>query len=279
MRHSLPLLCSFLLVALPLAGFADGVADELPKMVGKGAEQLAKEHGATLKSLTKATNENYYAPVPWHVWKLNTPEARYAVFSGQHLFTIPGTSSASILLVSASGAEIGSWSFSTGWRIDIQSASTSFDDKLQAQVITVSTAPVINGRDVAKQYFALVDDKLYFIRMEDSKEKLIRNHYLSPNHTLGGDLPASDAAAWSALLESRKLPLRLAALTYLSGTHMNPDRSRTNVTSERVEDARLARTFRAADSTKKCITDYRKSDNAWLKEAANLAAAPPDESY
>lgn len=279
MRHSLLLLSSFLLAALPLVGFADGVADELPKMVGKGAEQLTKEHGATLKSLTKATNENHFAPVPWHVWKFNEPEARYVVFSGQHIFMIPGTSSASILLVSASGAEIGSWSFSTGWRIDIQSACISFDDKLQAQVITVSTAPVINGRDVAKQYFALVDDKLYFIRMEDSKGKLIRNHYLSPNHTLGGDLPTRDVAAWSALLESRKLPLRLAALTYLSGTHMNPDRPRTDVSSERVEDAKLARAFRAVDSTKKCITDYRKSDNAWLKEAAELAATPPDESY
>ena len=273
MRQLLPTLCSFLMAVTPFTGFAGSAADELPRMVGKSAEQLAKEYGARLKSLTKATNENYFVPVPWHVWKFNTPETRYVVFSGQHIFVTPGTSSASILLVSTSGAEIGSWSFSTGWRIDIQSASISFDDKLQAQLITVSTAPVINGRDVAKQYFALVDDKLYFIRLEDSKGKLIRNHYLSPNHTLGGDLPAKDVAGWSALLESRKLPLRLAALTYLSGTHMNPDRPRMDVVSESVEDAELGRTFRMAASTKKYIEEYQKSDNAWLKEAADLAAS------
>ena len=280
MRQWLLSLNAFLLAVMPVGGFADSVADELPKMVRKSAEQLAKDHGMTLKSLTKATNENrFFAPVPWHVWKVNTPEVRYVVFSGQHIYMIPGTSSASILLLSATGAEIGSWSFSTGWRIDIQSASISFDDKLQAQVITISTAPVINGRDVAKQYFAFVDDKLYFIRMEDRKGKLIRNHYLSPNLTLGGDLPAKDVASWSALLESGKLPLRLAALTYLSGTHMNPDRPRTEVTSESVEDAKVARAFREAISTKKRIADYRQSDYGWLKEAADLAAAPAVESY
>jgi hypothetical protein len=281
MRRLLPSLCSLLLAATPLVGFAAGVADELPQMVGKSAELLTKEHGATLRSLTKTTNENHFAPTPWHVWKFNTPksESRYVVFSGQHIFMIPGTSSASIVLLSASGAEIGSWSFSTGWRIDIESASTSFDDKLHTQLITVSTAPVINGRDVAKQHFALVDDKLYFIRLEDSKGRLILNHYLSPNHTLGGSLPAKDLAGWVVLLESPQLPLRLAALTYLSGTHMNPDRPRTDVASESVEDAKLARAFRMAESTKRRIEDYRRSDNSWLKEAADLAATPADESY
>ncbi|NJK90694.1 MAG: hypothetical protein HC904_01985 [Blastochloris sp.] len=281
MCHWVSLFCSFLLFALPPTGFADTVADQLPKMVGKSAKELEKEHGATLKFLTKATDGSFLdpLPVPWHVWKLDTPETRYVVFSGQTIVIIPGYSSASILLVSESGEEIGSWKFLTGWRINIQSASTSYDHKLEAQIITVSTARAINGRDVAKQYFALVDDKLYFIRMEDSHGKLIRNHYLYSNHTLGGDLPVSDLTAWSAMLESRKLPLRLAALTYLSGEHINPDKPGADMPSERVEGARLARAFRAADSTKRHITDYRKSDNAWLKEAADLAATPLDESH
>jgi hypothetical protein len=281
MQRLLSSLHFLLLAIVPVTGSAAGVADELPQMVGKGAEQLTKEHGATLRSLTKTTNENHFAPKPWHVWKFNAPkdEPRYVIFSGQPIFMIPGTSSASIILLSASGTELGMWSFSTGWRIDIKSASTSFDDKLRAQLITVSTAPVINGRDVAKQHFALVDEKLYFIRAEDSKGKLIRNHYLSPNHTLGGSPPSKDLAGLVALLESPQLPLRLAALTYLSGTHMNPDRPRTDVSSESVEDAKLARVFRMAESTKKRIEDYRRSDNSWLKEAADLAATPADESY
>jgi hypothetical protein len=281
MHHLLLSLCSFLIAVSLLAGFADGPADELPKMVGKTAAQLAKEHAATLKSLTKATNENSLAPTPWHVWKFSTPknEARYVVFSGRHLFSIPGESSASVHLVSASGAELASWRFSTGYRSDIKSASMSFDDRMQSQLIVVSSAPSIGGADVRKQYFALVDDKLYFIRMEDSKGRLVRNHYLSPNFTLGGDLPAKDMASWSALLQSPKLPLRLAALTYLSGTHMSPDRPRHGVLSESVADAKLAREFRVAESTKKCVEDYRQSENAWLKEAADLAATRADESY
>lgn len=263
---------AMILVAGLLGGCGRSVAersaaDELPKMVGKSAEQLAKDHSAMLKSLT--ANDGHFGPfpgpVPWHVWKFNTPEARYVVFSGQHIFMIPGGSSASILLLSAGGAEISSWNFSTGWRIDIQSASMSFDDKLQARVITIYTAPVSNGGDVAKQYFALVDDKLYFIRMEDSKGTLIRNDYLRP---FGGELPAKDLAGWTALLESPKLPLRLAALTYLSGKYI-----------AHMKDPELARAFRSADLTKKLIADYRKSNNTWLKEAADLAAIPADEYF
>lgn len=268
-----------ILVIVPVTRIVAGVADELPQMVGKNAEQLTREHGATLRPLTMTTNRKYFAPTPWHVWNVNAPkdEPRYVLFSAQPLDGIPGESSASIVLLSASGNEIGAWSFSTGWRSDIKSASISFDDKL-GQLITILSSPVVGGGDVAKQYFALVDDDLYFIRMEDSKGRLVRNHYLSPNFTLGGNLPSKDFAGLVTLLESPQLPLRLAALTYLSGIHMNPDRPRKGIISETVEDAKLARTFRMADSTEKRIKDYRQSDNSWLKEAADLAATPAIEN-
>jgi hypothetical protein len=273
----LPSLCSFLLAAAPLVGFAAGLADELPRMVGKNAEELANEHAATLRSLTKVTNDSAYRPMPWHVWTFNTPkhETRYVVFSGRHPRYLPGRSMASVLLLSESGAELGSWRFTTGWRIDIRSATNSFDDKLHAQVITIYTLPLENGQWVAKQYFALVDDKLYFIRMEDRLGRLIRNNYSASNQTLGGDLPARNAAGWSSLLESPELPLRLAALTYLSGYHIKPDDPRIDLAHDtEQQDAKLARAFREVDSTSEHIEQYRRSDNAWLKEAADLASVP-----
>jgi len=245
-------------------------------MVGKSADQLAKEHGATLRSLRWGTNQGGFPEAAVDVWTFKTPksETRYAVFYAPTHYEVPGSSSASIFLLSPAGNEIGRWSFPIGWRSRMNSASTSFDESLKAQIVTVETAPLINGRDVAKQYFALVDDKFYFIRMEDSKGLLIRNNYLYPNHTLGGIAPAKDMAAWMSLLESSQLALRLAALTYLSGMHMNPDKPQTEILSESIDDAKTARAFTMANTAAKRIEDYRHSQVPGLKEAADLAAIP-----
>ena len=249
----------------------------LPQMVGKDPVQLINEHGTTLQSLLKMQSDR--RQTPWYVWKYNTSthQPRYAVFFGQKLLSIPGASSGSILLLSSDGKEIGAWTFSTGWRIDLVSARCSFDDALDGQLITISSAPHF-GADVARQYFALVDDKLYFTRMEDSQGRLVQNHYLSPNFTLGGAPPCKDLECWAALLQSPQLPLRLAALTYVSGVHMNPDKPRSEVRSESVEEARIARAFRTAAATKKRIEEYRRSDNPWLKEAADLATLQTEDT-
>lgn len=275
MRLCLLVMFLWLLTLAPHAGRAADLADEFPRMVGKNAAQLNKEHGATLKALTGSKND-FFGAQPWHVWKLDTPqkETRYVVFCGQHIVTIPGESSGAVYLLSDKGKTLGQWHFSTGWRIDIEAAALSFDEKLQAHIITISTRAVINGRGVAKQYFALLDDKLYFIRMENSKGQILRNNYLSPNLTLGGKLPESTFAGWAALLASPKISLRLAALTYLNGIHMNPANPRTEVFSESLPHAKLAREFRSAESTKKLMREYRLSSNKWLKQAADLAATP-----
>jgi hypothetical protein len=184
------------------------VADELPLMVGESAAQLVKEHGATLESLRSAAKEDQFrgaGDTPLNVWHFKTPkgESRYAVFYGPSVYSIPGTAWAEVILLSPAGKEIGRWRFPIGWRMFMTSASTFFDESLQAQIVTVATAPSINGQDVARQHFALVDDKLYFIRMEDSKGRLIRNDYLYPNFTLGGITPAKDVPGWTSLSERK----------------------------------------------------------------------------
>jgi hypothetical protein len=102
-------ICGLLLASI-LGACSHGASDELPRMVGKNAEQLEKDHKATLKLITKATDEDRLAPRPWHVWNFSTSknEVRYVVFSGQQIFTIPGASAGSIHLLSYNGTEIGS---------------------------------------------------------------------------------------------------------------------------------------------------------------------------
>ena len=63
--------------------------------------------------------------------------------------------------------------------------------------LVITTAPVINGRDVAKQYCSIEDDMLFFVRMEDSKGDLLRNIYRFQNHTLGCDVSDQSKEQWS----------------------------------------------------------------------------------
>ena len=73
--------------------------------------------------------------------------------------------------------------------------------------------------------------------------------------------------------------MQLAALTYLAGSHMNPDRPRTGVQSESVEDARLARSFRNHPDTKVMVTTYVSSAIPWISRTATMALDLNDEDY
>jgi hypothetical protein len=252
---------------------------ELAAIVGKDKEALQKNHSATLAALTGKLEESVFDAVPWHVWSFHTAgnETRYVVFSGRKLFAIPGDCGANILLLSANGERLGSWDLMTGYRADLASASFAYNDLVKAQIITISTEPAKGGSG-SKQYFGFVGDRLYFMRVECPDGVIETNHYLSPNFTLGGPLPAEDLAGWTALLQAPELPKRLSALTYLAGIHMDPDKPREGIVSESIENAKLARDFRRAEATGKAVTNYLESEVPWLKEAAEAAIKAIEET-
>ena len=251
-------------------------AAELPQMVGKSPEQLAKDDGTALALLTTAPWDSGFEP--WHVWTFKTPQGdtRYVGFLRRNGQLIPGPDTAKIVLLASSGERLGGLSIHTGNRVSFMSAGMSFDDALQAQLITVASGYEDN-HVTGKQYIALVADKLFPVRMEDEKGRLIRIRHSALLDKLG------EVADMTALLESPQLALRLVALNYLTGIPLNPNDTGAQETKEFVaamrHDAELAEAFRNAETTKELIEEYRKSENPWLKEAADLAATPPDEHY
>lgn len=114
------------------------------------------------------------------------------------------------------------------------------------KVIEVSSAPSINGRDVAKQFYALVNDDVLLIRLEDKAGHLIRNTYGAPNHTFGFTITGRSANEWKAALESGDFAEVLATLTWLSGTHLDPKEAVPEISGmppvahEDMSEARLA---------------------------------------
>jgi hypothetical protein len=245
--------------------------DDLARMVGKSASELERDHGPALRALLDdGRTRDASAFAPWHVWSFDEAlgDRRYVVFAASPIAILPGHSGAEVLLLSSAGKELGRWRFSTGWRIDVRSAELARNDDLRAPVIAIHTAPMVNGRDVTVQYFALAHGRLSFVRAEDSHGQLVRNDYTATNHTLGGEPSADSVAGWNALLASDDPISELTALVYISGLHA-PLGARGN--SPEVErDARTARDLEAAAGTSARIGRLRHSPHRWIQEAARF---------
>lgn len=250
------------------------LAAALPKMVGKSSEELERDFADVLSKLDE-DQRGPLRPSLRHVWHFTNPdkEDRYLLFSGRKLIIIPGDSSATVRLFSATGKRLGSWDFSTGWRMDIRSAEFGSNKLLDAPVIMITSEPMRGAGQFVRQILSFHEDGLHLVRIEDQQGKLVRNHYLSPNFTLGPDVSGRTKEAWSADLTADSHVRRLAALTYLAGIHMDPERPREGVYSESIEDAKVAREVRGDKVVKEAIEGYRKAESTWLKEAAEFAAS------
>lgn len=272
---SIALVCLSCTITAPADGAAQ-FAEALPIMAGKSPRDLNEDHAGLLAGIREENQESFPQFVPWHVWHYTNDagEDRYVLFSVQEGQGIPGASRAGIRLFSATGGELGAWNFPTGWRIGVRSAGFARHDLLDAPLITIHTAPVILGRDVARQHFAIEDDTLFFVRMESSKGELLRNRYVFPNHTLGVDVSDQSKKQWISNLTSDSAVRRLASLVYIAGEHMDPDRPRKDVRSQSVDEAQKAREVRNDEAVARAIEIYRESTWDWLKGAAELAGNP-----
>jgi hypothetical protein len=134
---------------------------------------------------------------------------------------IPGGTSATVQLFDHASTMIRSWSFQTGWRNRLTDASLAYSAELDTDLLTIRTAPVINGRDIAKEYFAFGGDSLRLVRLEDSKGAAVQNEYVFPNYEIGIVPSAKSVQDWIALLQSRDKSDVLSALVFLGGQHLD----------------------------------------------------------
>jgi hypothetical protein len=205
---------------------------------------------------------------PWYWWKATGARpSRYVLMRGAGLFTIPGDSYAGVVLYDASLHKIKTWSFSAGHRINLYDAAIEYSGDLDTDVILLKSGAVINGEDVAKQYFAFSGDQLRFVRLEDHRGALALNYY-SRGAPLGILPEAKTADEWFELLQSPKKADQLAALVFLGGEHRAilwmPDRGdpQPEAFLKVVNDPRI----------RQSIQRLQKSSSLWLKQAADLAS-------
>lgn len=194
-------------------------------------------------------------PKPWYVWKTTGHgRTRYVIFLGGNLGLVPGGSVACVQLLDATAKIINSWSFSTGWRVDMSSARLEHSDALASDLIVISTEPQFGGPDVATEYFAISKDQLRLVRLESHHGDLAQNDYRASNREIGVAPEADTPEQWIALLESQDKVDVLSALVFLDG--------------KGIDRPALARTARIRE----LIRRLAKSDDDWVRQAAQLAA-------
>ena len=199
-------------------------------------------------------------------------EPRYVLVEESPLIMIPGDSRLRTSLFTTDGTLLSSSEFAAGWRIAISGITFIEVNGIKGEVLQVESYPMINGADVAKQYYSLVADEMRLIRLEDSRGLLTPNVYRTPNHTIGFTHIGRSADDWGKALTSSDTAEVLAALTWVGGEHLSIGEGVPDYAHEYVSEAQLAEVARARSAVKQAVNELEQSDNPWVREAAVAAA-------
>jgi len=204
---------------------------------------------------------------------------RFVLFRGEPITSIPGTSSAHIFLFDASGRLVAQSEFSTGWRIDIRDAAVLTDRVKGEKLIRINTGPVIGGSDIRTQYYALIDDALALVRLEDSSGSCIQNEYAAPNHTIGPEAITRTETEWIRALSAPRLAEILRTLVWLGGRHSRLIANPGNVHTESYNDAALHLNVRTNPKTKVLLEGLAANPDPWIADAAQIALRSLEEPH
>ena len=273
------------LVGLALLALTPAFAQipELDRLVGK---DLWKMRGSQsdLRRLDGMLGEiprgHVSPPSAWRIWKTGSDrKIRYVVVLGEPLPSIPGESTARIQLLDASGATINGWSFQAGWRLFLDEALIDFSTKHGGDLVVLKTTPAINGRNVAKQYFAIGDDRVRLVRIESNTGEAVQNEYVYPNREIGLAPEANNADQFIALLSSSDKADVLCALVYLGGRHLVESRRELLGEPRESKYAGLFREVINNPRVRTLIGRLAESDDEWVRQEAKLALREPRERF
>jgi hypothetical protein len=182
--------------------------------------------------------------------------------------SIPGGASACVLLLDSAGNRITISSFEIGWRTVLTGATMEHPSDLGGYLIDISISPVINGRPIANEYFAVRNNRVQLVRLEDDKSKPVQNSYEYPNSQIGPIPDAISIEDWRALLESSEPSEVLSALVFLGGKHFERNPFPENIAHESSAQVQHYKDAIGDQQIWALITKLESSGNKWIREAA-----------
>jgi hypothetical protein len=268
-----------IILAISLCAAIDAQTSSLDRLLGKDLwkHRPTRAQAVELNRLAGSVSKGHMMePSPWYIWKTDrSGGARYVMLLGEGLVLIPGGTSACIQLFDATPTLIRSRCFQTGWRNELTGASLEFSEELNADLVVIRTVPVINGRDIRKEYFAINEDRVRLVRLEDSGGAVVQNEYVFPNFEIGAAPSAETVEAWTSLLQSNDRADVLSALSFLGGRHLAEQGRNLLAESKESRYAPLFQNLVTAAAIRDLISQLMNSNSPWIRDAAALAARDP----
>jgi hypothetical protein len=235
-------------------------------------EQESPVLQGAINSLTGVSQNQFLVPRLFSSVTNSSGEPRYVLVQESPLVSIPGSCGLRISVFSSEGNQLDSSEFDSGWRIALGSMRFMRVEGLDGDILEVESHQFINGRDVAKQYYALVGRRMLLIRLEDSERRLIQNTYSSPNHTIGLTRFGLSAENWEEMLRSNDRAEVLAALTWIGGVHLDVSEREPDYIHEEITEALVAADLQSRENVKTVVKQLSRSDHQWIRNAARLTA-------
>ena len=231
---------------------------------------------------------------PFYLWRFRDQDGvtRYLILDGEDLQRIPGNSKAGVHIFTETGELVVTSEFLTGYRIGIRDARLIEDSIIDVPVLEITSQPM-TGRNIRKQFYGLLRDRVLLERLEDDRHKIARNMYTERHYIIGPEVLNRPAEDLEAVLRADAHANILALLTWMSGIHGN-NKLRSEIDDsldqrnggyDKINEARV--TFHVGVSkyneiirdllerqfVKERLSQLRNSENQWIREAAQLVTS------
>ncbi len=210
---------------------------------------------------------------PWAVFRVERGPAKWVVLEAYPGYDVPDLSVVHLRLFDAEWSHLGSTLARTGYRMFIRDAVLVDRPAIDRDLVLVRTYG--NGftkKREERQFYAVLDDRIALVRLEDGAGRPIRNRYWNDIVARGPDIPSRTSEDWIEALRSDEIAVVLEALVWLAGKHVLSTAERPPDTrKESIADSKLfeaVRGWAASDSLRDLDTSH-----VWVEDAVELVFA------
>lgn len=221
---------------------------------------------------------------PWWVKPFRNGNAAWMLLEAYPGLEIPDVSGVRVHVFDKTWKRLFKQSFPTGYRLFLREADLQVDGSGGEPLLVVKVVssgpfivkpgpkrPLFEQGSFQRQFFGLVGSELALVRIEDDGGRLVRNGYVWSVPPKGPSVPIRTKDEWIRRLGASNRSEQLAALVWLTGTHLPSGKERRpNVSQESVESSLVFESVRDAAETNAILEGLKSSNDPWIREYANL---------
>jgi hypothetical protein len=256
---------------------SDRPLERLKAYRGRDLEKLSEAERAEFDALLNRLMPNVPPRRPMglyshQVWEFpNNANPRVVLFEADRFVPHPGSTRIRITVFEDSGI-VAKSAFDTGHRCYMSGVSLQERGNGEEPLVVVESGSML-GPNWEKQFYARFGDRFDLVRLEDPEGKASRNRYDVTHFACGPAVPNQTESEWEADLASADRLRVLRALMWLGGSHLRlqqgDERERWHESPEHIQ---LVGNLRANPNVIARLKELVRSDDPWVRDAAELAA-------